>query len=52
MCPLGHQGGERGWAEGQPSRVSGVGECVTVVFDRQSRTALLTTAADGPATRS
>lgn len=46
-CPLGHQGGERGFAEGGAARVSGVGECVTVVFERQSRTALLLTGDDG-----
>lgn len=45
-CPLGHRGGERGHAEGKPTRVVGIGECVTVVFERQSRTALLTTLAD------
>jgi len=45
-CSLGHVGGERGWSEGKPTRVSGVGECVTVVFERESRTALLTTPAD------
>jgi hypothetical protein len=43
-CPHGHQGGERGYAEGAPARVTGVGECVTVVFDRSSRTAMLLTA--------
>lgn len=45
-CPHGHQGGERGYAEGVPARVTGVGECVTVVFDRSSRTAMLLTADD------
>ncbi len=45
-CPHGHQGGERGYAEGPPARVTGVGECVTVIFDRSSRTAMLMTAAD------
>ena len=45
-CPHGHQGGERGYAEGAPARVTGVGECVTVVFDRSSRTAMLLTAED------
>lgn len=45
-CPHGHQGGERGYAEGAPARVTGVGECVTVVFDRQSRTAMLLTPDD------
>lgn len=51
-CPHGHLGGERGYAEGAPARVTGVGECVTVVFDspgsgqpseRHSRTAMLLT---------
>jgi hypothetical protein len=42
-CPHAHRGGEKGWAEGAPSRVTGVGECVTVVFERQSRTAMLLT---------
>lgn len=45
-CPHGHQGGERGHAEGPPARVTGVGECVTIVFDRTSRTAMLLTPAD------
>jgi len=45
-CPHGHQGGERGYAEGAPARVTGVGECVTVVFDRSSRTAMLLTPED------
>ncbi|MGZ5969331.1 MAG: hypothetical protein ACXWP4_16770 [Polyangiales bacterium] len=42
-CPHAHQGGEKGHPEGAPSRVTGVGECVTVVFERQSRTAMLLT---------
>lgn len=45
-CPHGHLGGERGHAEGTPARVTGVGECVTVVFERQSRTAMLLTPED------
>lgn len=45
-CPHSHQGGERGYAEGAPARVTGVGECLTVVFDRQSRTAMLLTPDD------
>ncbi len=40
-CVLGHVGGERGFAEGVAAHVMGVGDCLTVVFDRQSRTALL-----------
>lgn len=40
-CPLGHVGGERGWAEGAPVRVSGVGDCLTIVFERRSRAAVL-----------
>lgn len=47
-CPHGHQGGERGYAEGAAARVTGVGECITVVFDRQSRTAMLLTPDDKP----
>jgi hypothetical protein len=35
--------------EGEPSRVTGVGECVTLVFERASRTAMLYTASDDPA---
>lgn len=45
-CPQGHQGGERGYAEGAPARVTGVGECLTVVFERHSRTAMLLTPDD------
>lgn len=50
-CPHGHLGGERGFAEGVPARVTGVGECVTVVFDRQSRTAMLLVADEVRASR-
>lgn len=49
-CPSGHVAGLRGWSEGEPSRVAGVGECVTVVFERASRTAMLCTPADAPRT--
>jgi len=45
-CALGHHGGEHGWEDGPPSRVTGVGVCVCVVFERDSRTALLTTRRD------
>ncbi len=47
-CPHTHRGGEVGHAEGPAARVTGVGECVTVVFDRQSRTAMLLTPDDTP----
>ena len=46
-CPHGHVAGLRGWTEGEASRVTGVGECITVVFERASRTAMLCTAGDG-----
>ena len=49
-CPHGHEVGMRGWIEGEPARVTGVGECVTIVFDRASRTAMLMTPADAPRT--
>ena len=49
-CPQGHLAGLRGWSEGEASRVTGVGECITVVFERASRTAMLCTAADAPRT--
>ena len=47
-CPFDHAVGERGRIEGEPSRVSGIGECVTIVFERArdrraTRTAMLTT---------
>jgi len=45
-CPFGHAVGMRGTVEGEPSRVTGVGECVTLVFERASRTAMLATPSD------
>ena len=45
-CPSGHYLGQLGQAEGDSSRVTGVGECVTVVFERESRTAMLLTSSD------
>ena len=45
-CLHGHVVGLRGWIEGEPLRVPGVGECVTLVFERASRTAMLMTPAD------
>lgn len=49
-CPQGHVAGLRGWSEGEASRVTGIGECITVVFERESRTAMLCTPADAPRT--
>jgi hypothetical protein len=49
-CPQGHVAGLRGWSEGEAARVAGIGECITVVFERLSRTAMLCTAADAPRT--
>jgi hypothetical protein len=51
-CPLGHVVGDRGRVEGEPTRVSGVGECVTLVFDharkrRPDRIAMLATPSAG-----
>ena len=45
-CPHGHVDGLHGWTEGEATRVSGIGECITVVFERASRTAMLCTPAD------
>lgn len=50
-CPCGHVEGLRGVSEGEPTRVTGVGECLTVVFERDSRTVMLATPSDGPARR-
>ena len=49
-CAHAHSAGQRGETEGDPSRVTGIGECITVVFDRASRTAMLLTTADAPRT--
>jgi len=49
-CPFHHGVGLKGWTEGEPTRVTDVGECVTIVFERASRTAMLTTTKDAPRT--
>lgn len=47
-CPFAHRAGLRGWVEGEPSRVTGVGSCMTIVFERASRTAMLATPSETP----
>jgi hypothetical protein len=47
-CLHRHVVGQRGRVEGEPARVTGVGACVTIVFERScerasSRTVMLTT---------
>lgn len=50
-CPFGHVVGMRGRIEGEPARLTGIGECVTIVFEHArersaSRTAMLATFAE------
>lgn len=45
-CALRHQLGQRGVEQGEPSPLDGIGACVTVLFERCSRTAMLVTPRD------
>jgi hypothetical protein len=53
-CALHHQVGQRGFELGAPAPLDGVGDCVTVLFERASRsarisrTSMLVTALDAP----
>jgi hypothetical protein len=46
-CPFQHRIGQVGLEQGQALSVGDIGECVTIVFERTSRTAMLITQRDG-----